>query len=298
MNYLCKLVNGGKKAGITKMLTSVIPKPNKTKISTKLGVSRSSLYYQSSKDQLDEQEKLIIIEVMRDNPAYGHKRIAMHLHWGKNHVKRLMKKFNLKPARRRIQRAPKKPEDYHQQPASYYNFYKMYKELNQIDERGIFWRADFTYIKVKGKFYYQATVLEVATREIVGYSLADHHDASLVIEALEDALSKNKAPLIFHSDQGSEYRSEKQIKLCEENKIIVSMSDKAKPGHNAHQESFFSHFKLEFGDFERFDTLGELFAEISQMIYYYNYKRIHTALKMSPVAYREVLINREKRQIV
>ena len=61
-------------------------------------------------------------------------------------------------------------------------------------------------------------------------------------------------------------KSEKQIKLCEKNKIIVSMSDKAKPGHNAHQESFFSHIKLEFGDFERFDTLGELFAEISQMI--------------------------------
>lgn len=280
------------------MLINAVPKPNKTKISTKLGVSRSSLYYQPSKDQSDEREKLIIQAVMKEHHAYGHKRIAMDLGWGKNHVKRLMKKFNLKPARRRIQRAPSKPDDYHLEPASYYNFYKMYKELNQIDERGIFWRADFTYIKFNNKFYYQATVLEVATREIVGYSLSDHHDANLVTEALKDALSKNKAPLIFHSDQGSEYRSEKQIKLCEENKIIVSMSDKAKPGHNAHQESFFSHFKLEFGDFERFESVGELFAKISEMIYYYNNRRIHTALKMPPVAYREVLINREKRQIV
>lgn len=280
------------------MLTSIVPKPNKTKISTKLGVSRSSLYYKPSKDNSDEKERKIIAKVMKDHPAYGHKRIALHLHWGKNHVKRLMKKFKLKPARRRIQKAPQKPGDYNLEPANYYNFYKMYKELNQVDELGIFWRADFTYIKFNDRFYYQATVLEVASREIVGYSLSNHHDANLVTKALEDVLSKNQAPLIFHSDQGSEYRSAEQINLCEQNKILISMSDKAKPGHNAHQESFFSHFKLEFGDFERFDTLGELFAEISQMIYYYNNERIHTALKMPPVAYRELLINKKKRQIV
>jgi len=280
------------------MLANVIPKPNKTKIATKLGVSRSSLYYHPTKDNGDEKEKLIIKKVMRDHPAYGHKRIALKLNWGKNHVKRIMNKFGLKPARRRIQKSPIKPDDFSQPAADYYNFYKMYPALNLIDECGIFWRADFTYLKIKGKFYYQATVIEVATREIVGYSFSKHHDAELVTAALKDALSKYPPPLIFHSDQGSEYRSEKQISLCEQNKIIVSMSDKAKPWHNAHQESFFSHFKLEFGDFERFSTLGELFAEISSMIYYYNHERIHTVLKMPPVAYRKLLINKTKRLIV
>lgn len=280
------------------MLQDIAPKPNKTKIARKLGVSRSSLYYQPQKDDQDEKEKLTIQKVMSNNPAYGHKRIALELKWGKNHVKRIMGKFGLKPARRRIQRPPLKPNDLAKPLANFYNYYKLYPELNEIDECSIFWRADFTYLKVEGKFYYQATVIEVATREIVGYSFSSRHDSDLVTQALEDALSKHSPPLIFHSDQGSEYRSEKHLNLCEKYKILISMSDKAKPWHNSHQESFFSHFKLEFGDFNRFDSAGELFAELSSMIYYYNQKRIHTALKMPPAVYRELLINRQKRQIV
>ena len=280
------------------MLKSIAPKPNKTKLAVKLGVSRSSLYYQPTKASQDETEKDLIQEVMRNHPAYGHKRIALYLKWGKNHVKRLMQQFGLKPARRRVQRPPIKLSDFHQTPVEYPNFYLLYPELNAVDECGIFWRADFTYLKINGRFWYQATVIEVANREVVGYALSKHHDTELVTNALRDALSKYPPPLIFHSDQGSEYRSHKQIILCEQHQILISMSNKASPWHNAHQESFFSHFKLEFGDFSRFDTIGETFAEISRMIYYYNTDRIHTALKMPPVVYRKLLINREKRQIV
>lgn len=280
------------------MLTGITPKPNKTKLAVKLGVSRSSLYYQPTKTTQDEAEKELVKQVMAQHPAYGHKRIALHLNWGKNHVNRIMKKYGLKPARRRVQRPPVKPGDFHQPPTEYLNFYLLYPELNEVDECGIFWRADFTYLKINGRFWYQATVIEVATREIVGYALSKHHDAELVTMALQDALNNYPPPLIFHSDQGSEYRSPKQIALCEHHKILISMSNKASPWHNAHQESFFSHFKLEFGDFSRFDTIGETFAEISKMIYYYNTDRIHTALKMPPVAYRYLLTNKQKRHIV
>lgn len=280
------------------MLSSMSVKPNKAKLALKLGVSRSSLYYQPSKAAQDEQEKEVIKAVMRDHPAYGHKRIALHLHWGKNHVRRIMKEFHLKPARRRMQKPPAKTEDFHQSPVEYPNFYLLYPELNEVDECGVLWRADFTYLKIQGRFWYCATVIEVATREIVGYAFSQHHDAALVTSALQDALKKYPPPLILHSDQGSEYRSQKQITLCEQHKILISMSNKASPWHNAHQESFFSHFKVEFGDFNRFDTIGEVFAELSQMIYYYNHDRIHTALKMPPVTYRQLLTNRQKRQIV
>jgi transposase InsO family protein len=78
-------------------------------------------------------------------------------------------------------------------------------------------------------------------------------------------------------------------KICTdylENKgIKISVSDKSSPWQNSYQESFFGRFKDEFGDFNRFDNIGELIEEIYSQIYYYNYKRIHTSLKTTPVSY-------------
>lgn len=64
------------------------------------------------------------------------------------------------------------------------------------------------------------------------------------------------------------------------------MSEKASPWQNGHQESFFGHFKLEAGDLNRFKTMGELIEYIYQQVYYYNHKRIHSILKMTPFAKR------------
>ena len=264
--------------------------PTKTSLAAKLGVSRRSLYYLPTKQATDENDVVIIKAVMKDHPAYGHKRIALKLHWGKNKVKRLMKKFNLKPYRRRIQKPPAKPQDFGLSDTSCINIYTQCPLLNQLDETGVLWRGDFTYIKYGCKFYYLATVIEVAAREIIGYSFSDHHDTHLVVKALEMALSKFSSPVFFHSDQGSEYRSHSFKLLLDKYQIIQSMSDKSSPWHNAHQESFFAHFKLEFGDFNRFDSLGETIAKIHEMVYYYNNQRIHTALKMSPIAYRHRLL--------
>ena len=268
--------------------------PNKTKIAKKLGVSRQSLYYIPTKDQSDQKDIELIKEIMSKHPAYGHKRIAMELKWGKNKVLRLMRKFNLKPARRRIQRPPIKPGDYRRTQVNDTNIHSLYPFLNQIDETGILWRSDFTYLKINDMFYYQATVIEVANREIVGLAISDRHDAGLICQALKNALAKYPPPLFLHSDQGSEYCSSLHRALCEKYQIVISMSDKSSPWQNSHQESFYSHFKLEFGDFSRFDNLGELIANIHDQVYYYNHQRIHTALKMPPIAYRNRLLTINK----
>ena len=64
------------------------------------------------------------------------------------------------------------------------------------------------------------------------------------------------------------------------------MSRKSSPWENSFQESFYSNFKLDLGQTNRFDTLPELVEEIYQKIYYYNNKRIHTELKMSPIQFK------------
>ena len=102
-----------------------------------------------------------------------------------------------------------------------------------------------------------------------------------------DALERHSPPDIIHSDQGSEYDSQDFTDLINSLNIKISMSRKASPWENGHQESFFDRLKLEAADLNRFDTDGELIEELCRMIYYYNYRRIHSKLKMPPAEFRQ-----------
>jgi putative transposase len=101
--------------------------------------------------------------------------------------------------------------------------------------------------------------------------------------ALYDAVERSKAiPEILHSDQGSEYESIEFENILKSLEIKASRSSVASPWQNGFQESFFSHFKLELGDPNRFKYAGELVEAIHKQINYYNQERIHSRLKMSP----------------
>ncbi|MCC6323605.1 transposase [Candidatus Nomurabacteria bacterium] len=105
---------------------------------------------------------------------------------------------------------------------------------------------------------------------------------AVTIQALVSALIDHPKPDIIHSDQGSEYTSQIYQDFCISSGIQISMSDKGSPWQNGYQESFYDKFKIDLGDPNRFETLGELVYEIYQTIYIYNTTRIHTKLKMSP----------------
>lgn len=152
------------------------------------------------------------------------------------------------------------------------------------------WVQDFTYIKHGNKFVYLAATLSLATREVLGWSFGFFHDADLVCESLEDALKNNPAPDIVHSDQGSEYLSQKHYDLCKERGIIMSASDPGSPWQNGFMERFFNTFKEEMeGRLKHTKSIPEMYEQIAGWIYYYNYERIHTKLKMSPKDYAKKL---------
>jgi len=103
---------------------------------------------------------------------------------------------------------------------------------------------------------------------------------------LLDAIKKRgQLPQYFHSDQGSEYRSEEHANYLTKLGVVVSMSRKSSPWQNGRQESFYAQFKLELGNPNRFETENHLCEAIWRQIYYYNHKRIHTALAMPPVQF-------------
>lgn len=247
-----------------------------------LGVSRASLYYKHKRPAIDEEVKNQIESVMTDHPAYGHKRIAVHLAMGHNRIRRIMKKYDLKPYRIKASKIVKK-KDQGKPDAGYPNLIKNICPIKP----GIIWITDFTYSRYQAKFIYVATILDLFTREVVGVNVSRYHNRFLVIGALNDALQQYDPSQIIHSDQGSEYDSEDFKQLAKTAGIHISMSAKGSPWQNGHQESFFSHFKKEAGNLSRFDTIGELIEYMYQQIYYYNHKRIHSVLKMPPTQFRK-----------
>lgn len=259
---------------------------NKAKTARTLGISRSSLYYKPKRELIDTEVKAQIEAVLADNPAYGHKRIALALKLNKKRILRVMKKFNIKPYRRRSKK-PVKKEDQGKPATNYTNLISAMVENKTISKPNHIWCTDFTYIKYQNRFIYLATIIDLFTREIVGVNISRFHNRFLVIGAVENALSSYPPPVIIHCDQGSEYDSDDFIQFVTMVGSQISMSDKSSPWQNGHQESFFGHFKTESGDLNRFETLGELIEYIYQQIYYYNNKRIHTSLKMSPVEFRK-----------
>lgn len=250
----------------------------KTEIAKKLGCCRASLYYKKKLLEKDLLLKEKILETLAENPAYGHRRVALDLSINKKRALRVMKKFNLKPYRRRARR-PRKPGDQNKPPAIYPN---LIKNLCPI-RPNVVWVADSTYIPFQGTFVYLATIEDRFTREVVGFNAGRAHTKELVCGALARALSNTgQAPIYHHSDQGSEYDSKEYLDLLKRENIQVSMSRKASPWQNSHKESYYSGFKLDLGRTDQFETLGELINAIYQTIFYYNNKRIHTRLKTSP----------------
>lgn len=255
----------------------------KTALAKKLGVSRASLYYKHKQPAIDEEVKHQIESTLAENPCYGHKRIALELKLNKKRILRVMKKFNIKPYRMR--KVPGKPDDLSKPATGYANLIKSFCPIRQ----DVVWVSDFTYIKFHEYFIYLATFMDLFTREIVGWQISRFHTSTLVLGAWEHALANPDyhLPIYTHDDQGSEYDSHDFTNTIEAAGVTISMSKKGSPWENGFQESFYSGFKLDLGDPNRFEQLGELIEEINSKIKYYNQKRIHTSLKMSPSQFRE-----------
>ena len=246
-------------------------------LSQEFGISLRSLYYHPLKPDKDWQLKCRIEEVLREHPSYGSRRLALHLKMNRKPVKRVMNIFGIKAYRRRGRKWKKTTNIKVIYPNLLMTTQPMYE--NHI------WCADFTYIPFQGRFVYVATVIDLFTRKIVGIAVYTNHAVSLVLSAFMNALYDNARPLIFHSDNGSEYNAGVYIEAMQTVGTMISRSAPGCPWENGYQESFYSQFKIDFGDPSRFKTLGELVLAIYQTIWQYNHTRIHSVLKMPPMQF-------------
>jgi transposase InsO family protein len=156
----------------------------------------------------------------------------------------------------------------------------------KIDTR---WCGDITYIHTWEGWLYLATVIDLASRRIVGWATADHLRTDLPEQALRHAITQRRPDrgVIFHSDRGCQYTSSQYADLADEHRIRLSVGRKGQCWDNAVAESFFSTIKTELLDRQPWPTKALAHKAIFEYIEgWYNTRRRHSSLGyLSPATY-------------
>jgi len=144
------------------------------------------------------------------------------------------------------------------------------------------WHTDITYVKTWDGWAYLATVIDLHSRAVVGWAIADHMRTGLVTAALDMALA-HRAPaagVIFHSDRGTQYTSRDFAEYCTANGIRRSLGRTGICYDNAVSESFFATYKKELIHTRPWPTIKHLIKETFDWIEtYYNTQRRHSTLE-------------------
>jgi putative transposase len=158
------------------------------------------------------------------------------------------------------------------------------------------WCGDITYIHTWEGWLYLATVIDLASRRVVGWATADHLRTDLVDQALSNAVSSRRptSGVIFHSDRGCQYTSAQHRRLADRHGVRLSVGRRGQCWDNAVAESFFATIKTELLDRRPWPTRAAAHKAIFSWIEgWYNTRRRHSTLDyLSPTAY-EARINQQ-----
>jgi putative transposase len=260
-----------------------------------LEVSRAAYYERkaavpSARELSDAELTKHIIEIhASSNGSYGSPRVHAELAHrgvacGRRRVRRLMRLARLEGRCKKRWRkttvadpATERAKDLIQ---------RHFGPCTEIDRRYV---GDITYVMTWEGWAYLATVIDLASRRVVGWALADHMRTELVEDALKAAfVTRRPAPgVIFHSDRGSQYTSSDYANLATANRVVLSVGMAGECWDNAVAESFFATIKRELIDTRAWPTRAGLRAAIFDYIEgWYNTRRLHSTLGyLSPAEY-------------
>jgi len=173
--------------------------------------------------------------------------------------------------------------------ASRVNYPNLIKGM-EVSRPSTIWQSDITYIYCDNKFYYAVFIIDVYTKKIVGHQLTNHMRASANVKALKMALKNNKAPLVHHSDRGSQYTSIEYLELLKHNEVQISMALSAQD--NAYAERINKTIKEEYIDYWNPKNYEQLKKMIDKAVSQYNNKRPHNYIgKLSPINFEDNWFN-------
>jgi len=152
------------------------------------------------------------------------------------------------------------------------------------------WTTDITYVWTLEGWLYVAIVIDLFSRQVVGWAIANHMRTSLCVRALQMAFWRRKPEpgLLHHSDRGSQYASQEYRGHLAIMKMEQSMSRKGNCWDNAPTERFFRSLKHEQLNYEKFKTQEAAKLSIIDYLAFYNGRRIHTKLGyQSPLKFEQ-----------
>ena len=222
---------------------------------------------------------------------YGSRRIAKQLQdeglqIGRYRVRRIMRDLGLKA---------KAPKRYKVTTDSRHSFPVAPNILNRefnVDEPNTVWTVDITYVWTLEGWLYLAVVLDLHSRQVVGWAMNKRMKKQLTLDALAMAYWRRKpeSGLLHHSDRGSQYACHEYRKRLDQYGMVVSMSRKGNCWDNAPTERFFRSLKSERLSDYRFVTRQSAEIQILDYISYYNSSRLHSTLDYkTPFAYEKEL---------
>jgi transposase InsO family protein len=247
----------------------------------------------SDEPEPDYSDYLLIKEVFdKGKGKYGWRTIQMKLKVKMNHKKiiRIKNKYNLITKIRKInpyKAIMKKTMEHH----TFDN--KLNREFRQSKTNKVFC-TDITYLHFNKQLAYFSAIKDIASNEIVGWNTSQNIGINIVLNTL-DSLKKNLnldslKKTMIHSDQGVHYTNPQYIDAIKELDMIQSMSRKGNCIDNAPMESFFGHLKDDV-DYRECKSFEEVCLQMEEYVKYYNNDRPQWGLKkMTPVEYRNHLL--------
>jgi putative transposase len=264
------------------------------------GVTRSAYYVWTATTAQgpaarQREEARLVAEIRRiharSKATYGAPRVHVELGrrgWRVNHkrVERLMRIHGIVGYRPRRRRSLTRP-DAATAPAP-----DLLGRLFDPDQPDVAWCGDVTWIPTDEGWLYLASVIDLASRHLLGYAIGGHHDATLVVAALQAAVAtRSRAQMdatIFHSDRGGEYTSAACIQACQRLGLRRSMGRTGSCLDNAVAESWFATLKVELVDRHHYRTRAEARTAIFAWIAWYNRFRLHsTNGYLSPIEWEQ-----------
>jgi len=241
-----------------------------------LQISRATYYYErrESRVEADLKDLKRILEVLREIPFYGYRKISRalmpaHPHLTRKRVRRIMRRFGLRALYAR--RSLSKPRKEHVK----YPYLLRGKEIrypNQV------WASDLTYLRLPGGFIYLVAILDLFSRKVLSWRLSNSMDPAFCVAALEEAIERYGEPAIFNTDQGSQFTSDAFVDVLKRHSIEISMDGKGRALDNVYVERLWRTLKYEDIYLKSYETMAQMADGVERYFQFYNEERFHQSL--------------------
>ena len=240
-----------------------------------LSIHRSGLYY---KPLPESEENLAIMSILDrqyfKTPFYGVLRLTAFLNnegfrVNSKRVRRLMKLMNWRTIFREPRTTVCNKSDYK---------YPYLLRGLKVEKPNQVWSMDITYIPMRQGFMYLAAIIDLHSRYVVNWSLSNSMTSEWCTEVVRDAIAKNGKPMIFNTDQGSQFTSEVFVNLLKKNEVQISMDGKGRALDNIFIERLWKSVKYENVYLNVYENGVDLYKGLVEYFRFYNYERIHQSL--------------------